>query len=97
MQENQLFKRNPDYIFRRIVDEYVLVPIHQNVANMECIYTLNEVGALVWEGLETPASLPSLVDSVMNEFDVDQATLQEDLHTFLQEMESCGAIMKVTD
>ena len=95
MKENQLFKRNPDYIFRKIVDEYVLVPIHQNVANMECIYTLNDVGALIWEGLESPASFQNLAAALKNEFDVEDEILSEDLRSFLQEMETCGAVLKV--
>ena len=97
MEENQLFKRNPDYIYRRIVDEYVLVPTHQNVANMECIYTLNDVGALIWEMLESPASFQKLVSTLKTEFDVEEETLLEDLRAFLSEMEVNGAIMKVDD
>ncbi len=97
MEENHLFKRNPDYIYRRIVDEYVLVPTHQNVANLECIYTLNDVGALIWERLESPASFQKLVSSLTAEFDVEEETLLEDLRAFLAEMETNGAIMKVDD
>lgn len=95
MKNIHVYKRNPDYISRKIVDEYVLVPIHQNVANMDCIYTLNDVGALVWEVLETPTSLPTIIDLVSNEYEADIETIQEDLSTFLQEMEECGAVLKV--
>ncbi len=97
IEENQLFTRNTDYIYRRIVDEYVLVPTHQNVANMECIYTLNDVGALIWERLESPASFQKLASTLMTEFDVEEETLLEDLRAFLTEMEANGAIMKVDD
>lgn len=97
MKKVQLFKRNPDYVFRKIVDEYVLVPVHQNVVNMECIYTLNDVGALLWEGLAAPVSLAKLAEAVMNDFEVDHDTVQRDLHDFITEMETCGAVLKVTE
>ncbi len=48
-QQEARYERNPDFIFRKIVDEMVLVPIHQDVADMDCIYTLNSVGASIWE------------------------------------------------
>jgi len=55
-EQDELFTRNPDFIFRRIIDETILVPVHRDLAEMDCIYTLNELGALLWEKLETPAS-----------------------------------------
>ncbi len=55
-QEEARYQRNPDFIFRTIVDEAVLVPIRQQVAEMDCIYTLNAVGAVVWQKLDTPAT-----------------------------------------
>jgi len=36
------YERNESFIYRSIVNEAVLVPIHQDVADMECIYTLND-------------------------------------------------------
>lgn len=94
MAEEQVFVRNPDYIFRKIVDEVVLVPIHQDVVDMKYIYTLNDVGAFVWQSLETPTSFRSLVTALANKYDVEYETIVEDLGTFLQELEACGAVLK---
>ena len=94
MAEEQIFVRNPDYIFRKIVDEVVLVPIHQDVVDMKYIYTLNDVGAFVWQSLEAPTSFRSLVTALANKYDVEYETIVEDLGTFLQELEACGAVLK---
>lgn len=94
MAEEQIFVRNPDYIFRKIVDEVVLVPIHQDVVDMKYIYTLNDVGAFVWQSLEAPTSFRSLVTALANKYDVDYETIVEDLGTFLRELEACGAVLK---
>ena len=57
MTDNQVrYERNPNFIYRQIVDEAILVPIHRDVADMECIYTLSEVGALIWQTLDAPTT-----------------------------------------
>jgi len=94
-QEDVRFERNPEFIFRRIVDEMVLVPIHQNVADMDCIYTLNEVGASIWARLERPATLADLGTGLLEEYDADPETVAEDLDEFIGEMTAIGAVRKV--
>jgi hypothetical protein len=89
------YERNPDFIFRKIVGEAVLVPIHQDVADMDCIYTLNHVAAFIWEHLEQPATLASLREAVLGEYAADPQMLAADLPHFLDEMTAIGALRKV--
>lgn len=89
------YLRNPDYIFRNIVDEYILVPIHQNIADMECIYTLNTVGAFIWGELETPSSMVELQSAMIDAYDADPEVIKTDLEHFLEEMVSIGAVKAV--
>lgn len=95
LQPEPLFERNPDFIFRKIIDEFILVPIHQDVADMDCIYTLNNVGAYVWEQLAQKASQSELQTALLNEFDAEPAILAADLENFLNEMTAIGALRKV--
>jgi len=89
------YERNPEFIFRKIVDETVLVPIHQDVADMDCIYTLNEVGASVWARLEKPATLAELRSGLLEEYDADPEMLAADLGSFLAEMAAIDAVREV--
>jgi len=89
------YKRNPDYIFRKIVDEIVLIPIHQDVANMDSIFTLNEVGAYIWEKLEKPRTQDSLQTLILDEYDADPQVLITDLGNFLGQLKEFGAIHEV--
>jgi len=94
-QQVARYERNPEFIFRKIVDETVLVPIHQDVADMDCIYTLNEVGASIWARLERPATRAELRSSLLEEYDADPEALAADLDGFLTEMAAIGAVRKV--
>jgi len=89
------YERNPDFVFRRIVDEAVLVPIHQDVADMDCIYTLNPVGALIWEKLDPVATLAELQTAVVDEFAAEPEVVARDLFEFLAELEAAGAVRRV--
>ncbi len=93
-EQDELFTRNPDFIFRRIIDETILVPVHRDLAEMDCIYTLNELGALLWEKLETPASKIELCKAILDNYDAAEETAAADLDRFLEEMQSIGALLK---
>jgi len=93
-EQDELFTRNPDFIFRRIIDETILVPVHRDLAEMDCIYTLNELGALLWEKLETPASKIELRKAILDNYDAAEETAAADLDRFLEEMQSIGALLK---
>lgn len=89
------YSRNPDFIYRKIVDESVLVPFHNNVADMDCIYTLNGLGAFIWEQLAEPVTRASLEQAVLAEYEADPAVVVADLDRFLAEMVSIGAMRQV--
>jgi len=84
--------RNPNFIFRKIVDEMVLVPIKQNVADLNAIFTLNDLGAFIWEKLENPSTHAELEEAIFAEYDSDIITVKRDLEVFLHEMAEIGAI-----
>jgi hypothetical protein len=86
------YERNPDYVFRKIVDELVLVPIRQDVADMDCIYTMNPVAAFIWGKLDGPTTQAELQAAIVSEYDVDPPAAAADLAGFLVELESAGAI-----
>ena len=86
------FERNPDYIYRKIVEEAVLVPLHQDVADMESIYSLNEVGAFIWESLEQPKTMADLLNTMEMEYDAPVEVLSSDLEHFLDELTTIGAL-----
>lgn len=96
MQNNDgRLMRNPDFVFRKVIEETILVPVHMNVAEMDCIYTLNEIGAFIWERLETPLTFTQLQECMLDEYDVPAEVLKPDLQTFLDELLSIGAVKRV--
>ena len=48
-QPATIYQKSPDIVSRKIVDGMILVPIRRRVGEVESLYTLNEVGARIWE------------------------------------------------
>ncbi len=92
--KDELFIRNPDFVFRRIIDETILVPVHRNLAEMDCIYTLNELGALLWEKLSVPTSRTELCQVILDTYDTNEEAASVDLEAFLDELQAIGALQK---
>ena len=49
---DKCYKKNPNIVSRMIADECILVPIRHDVENLGSIYTLNEVGAFIWNSID---------------------------------------------
>lgn len=94
MAEEVRYERNPDFVFRTIVDEAVLVPIRRQVADMDHIYTLNAVGAFVWGRLDGTATFAGLEAAIIDAFAAEPGVVAGDLRDFLLEMETIGAIRR---
>ncbi|MCM0001374.1 MAG: PqqD family protein [Erythrobacter sp.] len=55
-------------------------------------YSLNEVGAFVWDALAEPASFEGLVEQVAAEFDAPRETVAEDLARLVTQLDDAGLV-----
>ena len=92
---DQVYQKNQDFIFRQIENETILVPIRNHVGDMNHIYTLNPIGALVWEYLDSRNSLQNIKNLIMEKFEVSSEKAGEDLCEFIGELKGISAIFEV--
>ena len=95
-EAEQFFKRNENYVFRRIENETILVPIKDNVGDMNCIYNLNEVGAFIWQNIKCKHSVTDLKKMILSEFEVAESQAEADLDEFVNDLKEIAAIIPVT-
>jgi hypothetical protein len=91
---NAVYLRNPDVIFRKIADEFILVPIRQKAVDLKCVYTLNETAAFIWQSLDSKQSLSQIKDKVSQEFEVDAVQAQADVSEIVSQWESLSLVQK---
>lgn len=87
----QYFK-DESMVGRKIADEMILVPVKQNVAEINSIYSLNELGARIWELLDEHAALAAIVSVITREYKVEEKQAEADIHEFLGHLVEIGAI-----
>jgi len=81
-----VYFRSPRIVARDTGDEYVLVPVTDNIADMKSVYTLNSTGAFIWSRLDGSKTVRDIVDEVEKEFDVDGKKALVDVLAFFYDM-----------
>jgi len=85
-----LYARTSEIVGTDVDGEVVLLnPISWNY------FELDNIGSSIWELLETPQSLPSLVDTLMGKFNVDRARCLSDAQQFLDALITHGLVAVV--
>ena len=78
-----LFNKKSQFATRYVGKELVLVPVKNSVAEMNELFTLNEVGSFIWENIDGINTEESIAASVADEFEVDMQTAKTDVADFL--------------
>ena len=86
------FDKDPNIVSRKIADEVILVPIRQNVGDLEDIYTLNEIGAFIWEFIDGERQVKGIKEIIVEEFEVSEEAAERDLIEFMSALEEIGGI-----
>jgi hypothetical protein len=77
-------KIDKQFILRKIAGDYVIIPTGKTALEFNGMITVNEQGAFLWQQLSGETTEEQLVDALLNEYDVDRQTAQEDVSEFLQ-------------
>ncbi len=92
---DKVYKKSDSIVSRKIADEFLLVPIKQNVGDLESIYTLNEVATRVWELIDGKMKVGEIKDKIVEEFEVTPQEAEKDLANLVKQLLAVGAITKV--
>ena len=92
---DQVLSHNRDFVFRQIEDETILVPIKNHVGDLDSLFSLNPVGAFIWQQIDGSNSLAAILDLILGEFDVAIDDAREDLMRFVDELREIGAVQPV--
>ena len=86
------YRKDASVVSRVIEDENILVPIRQNVADLESIYTLNEVGARIWDLIDGKNQVRKIKEQIVQEFGAAPKVAEEDILEFIAQLEEIGAV-----
>jgi hypothetical protein len=81
-----ILSRSDTVVTRKTGNEYVLVPITNNIADMNSVYTLNETGAFIWEQIDGKRSVAEIITELTKEYEIDQQNAESDVFAFIDNM-----------
>ena len=81
-----ILSHSPSVVTRKTGNEYVLVPVTNNIADMTSVYTLNETGAFIWEQIDGKNTILEIIEKLTRDFEIDNDTATKDVLLFLEDM-----------
>lgn len=90
-------KRNANFLLREVADSVVVVPVGQAARSFPGMMRLNESGRFLWELLSEAQTEESLVDAMVNRYDVNRTQAAADVAAFLARIRSVGALEERND
>ncbi len=81
-----ILSQSTSVVTRKTGNEYVLVPITNNIADMNSVYTLNETGAFIWEHIDGEKSIEDIIYALTDEYDIDFTNAENDVLSFVENM-----------
>ncbi len=86
------FVKDANLMARNIAGETLIVPIRNSIGDLNSIYTLNEVGALIWQMIDEETRVNQIVEAVSAEYDVTKDEAAQDVVELLDSMTAEGLI-----
>jgi hypothetical protein len=88
------FVKEKDFVTREIAGETVIVPVKGDVGDLNSIYTLNEIGTLIWQLIDGKKSVSQIIESIYSAYEVTREEAEEDAVDFLKSLEEAGLIRR---
>lgn len=80
------------FTVKKIGDAFYAVPVTKNPVIGHSMIKLNETAYFIWQRLESDVSVEAIVNALTAEYKVDRACAEQDVLTFVGQLEKVGAL-----
>lgn len=95
LEPNSVYAHGDSIVTRDLAGEKIIVPVRGKVGDLNNIYTLNAVANDIWNLLDGKRTVAQIVAQLEQEYEVDSATLSNDVTRTLDELSGEGLVKKV--
>ena len=82
------------FVLREVAGTFVIISTGSENLDFKGVITVNEVGALIWKGVEAGKSKDEIVEKILSEYDVLKEVASADMDEFLEQLISKNIIEK---
>lgn len=90
-----MFEVSKNYVHRKIVDEFILVPIKASLRQKNNLIVLNPIAATIYEKIAEKKSISIIKNEILEEFDATESQIENDFEQFTKELIELEAIHAV--
>ena len=72
------------FCVRKILDETVAIPTQEAAHYLSGLASMNETGEFLFQLLQTEQTIQTLVEALMEEYEVDKETAEADVKEFVE-------------
>lgn len=80
------------FVVRSIAGESVVVALGEASKTFNGIIKLNDTGRFIWDRLAMGCEAEELVEAILAEYDIDRATAEADVNTYIETLKGAGII-----
>ncbi len=80
------------FLLREVAGNYIVIAAGDEGLNFNNIITVNELGAIIWKGIEDEKTKEQIVDEILLEYDIDKETAAGDFDDFVKQLTDAGVI-----
>ena len=84
----------PGFVVRQIVGENVAIPSGAAARQLSGLLSLNGSGKLLFDLLQTEQTQESLVNALLDTYEIDAATAEADVAEFLQYLREASVLVE---
>ena len=88
------YAKDADLVTRCVAGETIIVPIKNKVGDLDSIYTLNEIGSMIWQLIDGKNSVSEIARAVCNAYEVTPQVAEKDTLEFLTSLKEAGLIQR---
>lgn len=82
-----------DFAVQKVTDFWAAVPVGKDALRYNGVMSLNETARDMMEFLREDITEEELVQKMLGEYDIEEATLREHVHDFVQKLQEAGVLL----
>lgn len=81
-----------DIVMREVAGETVLIPVERAALRLHGMISMSESGTMLWKLLEEHRTREELIQAILAEYEVEEATASADVDAFIAQMDALGLL-----
>ena len=79
-----------NFILKKVCDEAMIIPLVDGGMDMSKVFNINEIGVIIYEGLENNKTILEIKNEIISEYDIDEETVLNDINDFIESLKQKG-------